>query len=672
MKLSLVFNTIINSAFLKKLKCLYNLLDSFLKKHFFIHAFILSFLSMIIIETFNRSSFSCSLVFMIEEFGAFVVGLLIVFFTVSISAFFKKKNFWKYFTVSCWIFLSIVNFIMFSFRFMPFSFNDILLIPSTFTVIPMYLSVLQMVLISLVVVSLIALVVVMYRKTKVVCVDYKKSTVCLAVSFFFTVMGVLGARYSGIVDNRIHGLISKYTRNGFVYCFASSIFERGMSAPDGYTKKHIMSIKNETNIEYNTDKIDANIVFLQLESFFNPNLLTGVTYSQNPIPYFESMKSSYSHGYLTVPNFGAGTANTEFEVISGMNIDYFGIGEVAYQTVVEDETVETVCHILKDQGYTTHGIHNNSAVFYNRNLVFKNLGFDTFTSLEYMYGVEYNPTGWAKDKVLISSIDDCLTSTEGRDLVYAIGVQPHGVYPENVEIQHRKVKVSGFEDIGSVPAFEYYISQLNEEDLFLESLTKYFLDFEEPTVIVIFGDHLPGFQIDETLLKNKNRYQTEYILWSNFDMDIVEKDLNSYQLYSYVLSRLSIHGNTLSNIHRKYGYKSLDNRYSNDFELVQFDLTEGNGYSSDNHPRKPTEARLGIRHISINSLDFEKGFLRVYGRNFNEFSKIELNGELIETKFVSNNELLAQYDKSRGKSTVRVCQVDEHGTILSTTEKIIQ
>ena len=69
-------------------------------------------------------------------------------------------------------------------------------------------------------------------------------------------------------------------------------------------------------------------------------------------------------------------------------------------------------------------IHNNTGTFYDRHLVFPNLGFDTFTSLEYMNHVEKNPLGWAKDTVLTTEILTTLFSTEQRDFIYAISVQP--------------------------------------------------------------------------------------------------------------------------------------------------------------------------------------------------------------------------------------------------------
>ena len=93
---------------------------------------------------------------------------------------------------------------------------------------------------------------------------------------------------------------------------------------------------------------------------------------------------------------------------------------------------------LQSAGYSTHAIHNNNATFYSRDRVYANFGFETFTSLEYMHDVERNPLGWAKDSVLTEEILKALCSTEGRDLVFTVSVQPHGKYPTEPDVYKRQ------------------------------------------------------------------------------------------------------------------------------------------------------------------------------------------------------------------------------------------
>ena len=114
----------------------------------------------------------------------------------------------------------------------------------------------------------------------------------------------------------------------------------------------------------------------------------------------------YSSGYLTVPAVGAGTANVEFEVMTGMSVKFFGPGEYPYKEILRTTTCESTPYDLKQLGYSSHAIHNHRGAFYGRNKVFSNMGFDTFTSLEYMNNVMKTPKNWAKDALLTEQIVD--------------------------------------------------------------------------------------------------------------------------------------------------------------------------------------------------------------------------------------------------------------------------
>ena len=80
-----------------------------------------------------------------------------------------------------------------------------------------------------------------------------------------------------------------------------------------------------------------------------------------------------------------------------MNLDFFGPGEYPYKTILQKTACESMAFDMKNLGYKAHAVHNNEATFYDRHKVFAQLGFDTFTPIEYMYDIERNPTGWCKD-----------------------------------------------------------------------------------------------------------------------------------------------------------------------------------------------------------------------------------------------------------------------------------
>lgn len=87
--------------------------------------------------------------------------------------------------------------------------------------------------------------------------------------------------------------------------------------------------------------------FLQLESFFDPTLVNYLDISEDPIPNFRKLMKEYSSGYYKVPSVGAGTANTEFETITGMSLHYFGPGEYPYKSILKETTCESAPYVLK-------------------------------------------------------------------------------------------------------------------------------------------------------------------------------------------------------------------------------------------------------------------------------------------------------------------------------------
>jgi len=182
-----------------------------------------------------------------------------------------------------------------------------------------------------------------------------------------------------------------------------------------------------------------------------------------------------------------------------MSLDFFGAGEYPYKTILKDTTCESICYDLDELGYHSHAIHNNTGTFYSRNKVFPKLGFESFSSIEYMENVEYNPLGWAKDKVLTTEIVKALKATKEKDFIYTISVQPHGKYPDNVIDENQFITMSGdVEDVALIQ-YEYYIEQLHETDLFVKELLASLEKYKEPTIVVLFGDHLPSLDIEDVL-----------------------------------------------------------------------------------------------------------------------------------------------------------------------------
>ena len=182
---------------------------------------------------------------------------------------------------------------------------------------------------------------------------------------------------------------------------------------------------------------------MQLESFFDPAEVEFYQLSKDPIPFLRSLFENYSTGYFKVPSVGAGTANTEFEVLTGMNMRYFGPGEYPYKTKLKSEVCESAATALSALGYGAHAIHNNGGNFYSRARVYNNTGFDSFTSKEFMNILQTTPKGWVDGRHPgPEHITDALDSDRPAGLsCSAISVQGHGDYPTEKVIENPEIAV---------------------------------------------------------------------------------------------------------------------------------------------------------------------------------------------------------------------------------------
>ena len=153
---------------------------------------------------------------------------------------------------------------------------------------------------------------------------------------FFTLFVTNIAIDKRVVSTYFGNIAFAYEDYGLPYCFSASLFNTGISEPNGYTKKAMAKIDkdgelNQTATSRSSDEL-PNIIVVQLESYFDVANAEFFTTSEDACPNLHNLYQNYSNGYFKVPSVGAGTANTEFEVLTGMNLRYFGPGEYPYKT----------------------------------------------------------------------------------------------------------------------------------------------------------------------------------------------------------------------------------------------------------------------------------------------------------------------------------------------------
>jgi len=247
-------------------------------------------------------------------------------------------------------------------------------------------------------------------------------------------------------------------------------------------------------------------------------------------------------------------------------------------------------------------------------------------------------------------------------------VQGHGSYPTTQVLTDPAITVKNAATEEEKWQWEYYVNQVYEMDQFIGTFLKKMESYDEDVVVVIYGDHLPAITgISDDNLSGRTMYQTEYVMWSNFKMAKEDKDLATYQLSAYVLDRLDIHQGTLVTYHQKY---RDSNTYMKDLEALEYDMLYGKRYIyNGTSPFKKVDMKMGVKDITVKKVIQIGDKYYIKGENFTPYSKINLDGKILKTIYLSPTVLglLEKVDAS-AVDRMKVSQVESNKEILSTSE----
>lgn len=632
------------------------------------------------VEILSRRDFLSACSFVGGHTGAFLFNAFIVFASLSLVYLFRRRAFFRIIISGFWIILGIINGCILSNRVTPFGFTDLKCINDLFAMNNTNYFTAEEATIVVIGLGLFALfcAVLFIKGPRYQGRIHKIVVLASIVSVMFIGLPVTtsAAQNANVVASYFSNIAQGYENYGFIYGFSSSVVDRGMSKPDDYTEEHVAEITDKvesTKQETTVTKDDApNIICVLLESFCDPDEIKFLHYNDDPIPTFHKLEENYSTGYLTVPVVGAGTANSEFEVLTGMSMQYFGTGEYPYKTILKKTDCESTAADLASIGYGTHAVHNNGGNFYSRVNAFSMMGFDTFTSKELMNIQTYTPNGsWATDDILVDETIKTLDSTPNQpDFTYTITVGTHGDYPKEQVIENPKYTANGAFDEETRNQWTYYINQLNEVDTFMADLIDKVSKRDENTVIVFFGDHLPTMGLQDSDMRSGDIYKTKYVTWNNMGLEKQDADLYAYQLMASITNSVGIHEGTILNYHQTQ-MNSSD--YLDGLENLQYDILYGDRYCYNGEDKYPaTDIVMGIDPVTVDSATNSIGDSEVIirGSSFTKWSKVFVNGSKVNTIFSGPNCLIISKDAISDGDTLQVNQMGSNNTVFRSSNTL--
>lgn len=621
-------------------------------------------------EFLLRGSFEDVITLIKEKPGVVFANYLLILMLTSIFFLVKRKYMVYFISFMVILGVAITTFFLMKVRGIPLTFSDLYSIGEAMEIADKYINKTMIIIAVICLAFLIAVAVFLY---KLDC-DTKRFKLINFVLIFIVSIGffstVKSQQAKNIMQFKRWDIPASYKCNGLTYSTVESCVKYIRKKPNDYSQAKIQEIKDKVDKAEASDNRTLNnkkpnILFVQLEAFMDPTEVKGIKYSEDPIPNFRKLTQTFTHGMASAPTTGGGTVRTEFEVMTGNNIDYLTPGEIPYNTILKSKYYNSVATTLKSEGYKAHAVHNFQGNFYGRNNAYAKLGFDDFTSKEYMSNYELNEREWVKDVILTKYIEKALDSTKDSDLVYTVSVQGHSSYPTDAENYDFPIKVSGTLDQKVLNQMYYYVNQIKGTDDFIGELVDMVNKRDEDTIILFYSDHMPKLKIFEDDDFYLDKYKAPFAFYANFDIEKYDIDeIESYELSSLMFKEAGLKYGPMERFNT---YMKDDSEFSKMQDLIEYDVLFGKSYYiNDDEKAKKNTLKMGVEDIVINNIETKGNKMIIHGENFTTNSRVYLNDKQVDKKFIDENTL--EVDKIDNLDTISIKQIGRNSVVLSSTQ----
>ena len=398
---------------------------------------------------------------------------------------------------------------------------------------------------------------------------------------------------------------------------AETLKDAGVDPDDHTVSTNLLTGQNDYTA--NTDGTMPNIICIMNESLSDPGALGNLETNEDYMPFIHSLTENTIKGSLSMPVFGAGTSNSEIEFLSGDSISFLPTGCNVYQSYVKD-TVPSLVSTLGALGYSRTAFHPYYGEGWNRRNVYPLLGFENYISIEdfvdqdildtykqnndvteyeMLLNERYPDRNMLLRRFVSDSYDYSMVENmyENRDtskpfFLFNVTMQNHGGYAMSYTNFSQEIYVTNMN--GIYPKANRYLSLVKRSDEAFQELVDYFSNVSEPTILCMFGDHLPsiedgfyeelfGTSLDHlTTEQQQLRYTTPFVIWANYDIpEATLNQISANYLSTLVLQTaglpLTQYNRSLASLYQKLpiintvGYVDADNNYYTHSENSKYD-----------------------------------------------------------------------------------------------------
>ncbi len=350
--------------------------------------------------------------------------------------------------------------------------------------------------------------------------------------------------------------------NGFVLNFTIALRYSSVDKPADYSEENMTQLAQslseqyaneaESGMDLHADTFQAtnkaktttiggstgtktqptNIICIMNESFADMSIYDKLQVNGETLPFFNSLTENTIKGWMYSPVTGGGTANVEYEFLTGNSTAFLPSGTVPYQLYVKDQQTSLVS-LMSELGYETTAFHPYVSSGWNRPLVYSYMGFDNQIFEDDLENPEY-VRGYISDQSDYEELESITEKANGNPtFIFNVTMQNHGGYNQGWYNLPRVLSLTGTM-FGTSNYTEQYLALMRKSDDALKELIEYYSNVDEPTMIVLFGDHqgklttafyeqLFGKSTDSlTIEENQMEFITPFMIWTNYDSQEAE------------------------------------------------------------------------------------------------------------------------------------------------------
>ncbi len=327
-----------------------------------------------------------------------------------------------------------------------------------------------------------------------------------------------------------------YIQNGFALSFFDQFHAMMVEEPKNYSRKNAKEYLRADANKAKPMKTDFSkfenknpvIIMVMNESFTDYSSIANFPDSKKILDFYRSMKEdpgTVEWGYTYVSTRGGGTCKSEYEALTGYTMQFLP-ATMPYM-MYSFANVPTWISDYNHDDYTTVAMHPFFATNWKRNIVYNDMGFDS-----YLYAKDYDDThrdvrDYKNDEGDYLRLIEEVAAHDESTYIMNITLQNHGGYDAETFPDYVTELKGYYNTCEDLKVFE---GMMAASDDALELLMTEVKKLDRPVEVVFFGDHQPGLSNrTEAALKRKGRkihfdeaeftqslYATPYFIWTNY------------------------------------------------------------------------------------------------------------------------------------------------------------